>query len=120
MNAAATTVSHAELTADEAAALPPEVRRIYESKAFAELRARRGRFANWLTVIMCSIYYGFILVVAFAPQSLATKVDGVISVGIPVGVAIILAAIVLTGIYVRRANGEFDRLTAEALRSTRQ
>ena len=32
---------------------------------------------------------------------------------------VILSAIVLTAVYVRRANGEFDRLTAEALRSAR-
>ena len=36
--------------------------------------------------------------------------------GIPLGVGLILSAFVLTGIYVRRANGEFDRLNAEILR----
>ena len=35
------------------------------------------------------------------------------SSGIPVGVLIILSAFVLTGIYVRRANREFDPLTQQ-------
>lgn len=107
------------LTAQELAALAPDVRRIYESPAFARLRASRGRLATRLTTIMCAIYYGFILTIAFAPKVLATKVDDIITVGIPLGLGVILSAIVLTAVYVRRANGEFDRLTAEALRSAR-
>ena len=33
---------------------------------------------------------------------------GATSVGIPLGLGVIVSAILLTGIYVRRANGEFD------------
>ena len=114
MNAHAAPVADV-LTSEESAALPPDVRRIYQSPAFARLRARRGRFAIVLTVLMCAIYYGFILTVAFAPKLLAIRIDDVITVGMPVGLGVILSAIVLTGIYVWRANGEFDRLAAEAL-----
>ena len=95
----------------------PEILRILESPAFAELRARRRRFSSILTVLMLVIYYGFILAIAFAPQWLAIRVDGVITLGIPLGLGVILSAIVLTGVYVRRANGEFDALTVEAVRS---
>lgn len=97
----------------------PDILRIMASPAFAELRARRGRFAAILTTAMLVIYYGFILAIAFAPQWLAIRVDGVITLGIPLGLGVILSAIVLTGIYVRRANGEFDALTAEAVRSAK-
>ncbi|NIB50020.1 DUF485 domain-containing protein, partial [Salmonella enterica subsp. enterica] len=65
------------------------------------------------------IYYGFILTVAFAPKLLAIKIDDVITIGMPVGLGVILSAIVLTGIYVWRANGEFDRLAAEALKGAK-
>ncbi|MDB5397741.1 MAG: hypothetical protein JWM91_5247 [Rhodospirillales bacterium] len=37
--------------------------------------------------------------------------DAVTSVALPLGVGMALSAIVLTGLYVWRANGEFDRLT---------
>ena len=95
----------------------PEILRILESPAFAELRARRGRFATILTILMLAVYYGFILAIAFAPQLLAIRIDGVITLGIPLGLGVILSAIVLTGIYVKRANGEFDALTVKAVRS---
>jgi uncharacterized membrane protein (DUF485 family) len=80
---------------------------------YAVLVAKRKRFALILTILMLAIYYGFILVIAFSPKILAVPLSAgsVMTVGIPVGVLIILSAFVLTGIYVVRANGEFDRLT---------
>lgn len=98
-------------------AVAPDIRRILESKAFAELRAKRRRFSAILTTLMLAIYYGFIVAIAFAPGWLATPISGVITLGIPLGLGVILSAIVLTGIYVSRANGEFDRLTTTAIRS---
>jgi uncharacterized membrane protein (DUF485 family) len=64
---------------------------------------------------MLVIYYGFILVIAFAPKVLGTPLSAgsVITVGIPVGLGVIVSAFVLTGIYVARANSQFDRLTRE-------
>jgi len=104
-------------TASTEVHVAPEILRILESPAFIELRARRGRFAAILTTLMLLIYYGFILAIAFAPHWLAIRIDGVITLGIPLGLGVILSAIVLTGIYVRRANGEFDALTVKAVRS---
>jgi len=63
---------------------------------------------------MLAIYYAFIMVIAFQPDLLATPLsaDTITTVGIPAGVAIIISAFILTGIYVHRANGEFDELNA--------
>jgi uncharacterized membrane protein (DUF485 family) len=36
--------------------------------------------------------------------------------GIPLGFGVIVFTIVITGIYVNRANGEYDALTAEILK----
>ena len=86
--------------------------RIRENPAFQELVAKRSRFAWTLTIIMLVIYFGFILLVAFAKGFLGTPMGtGVTTIGIPIGVAVIVSAFVLTGIYVRRANSEFDALT---------
>ena len=89
------------------------VEAIKKHPLYAELVAKRKRFAWILTIIMLAIYYGFILVIAFAKQVLAVPLAAgmTTTVGIPIGVLIILSAFVLTGIYVFRANGEFDRLT---------
>jgi uncharacterized membrane protein (DUF485 family) len=79
---------------------------------YAELVSKRKRFAWILTILMLTIYYGFILAIAFAPKSLATPLwaGSVTTIGIPIGVLIIVSAFVLTGVYVFRANGEFDRI----------
>jgi uncharacterized membrane protein (DUF485 family) len=82
---------------------------------YRELIRARKRFAWTLTAAILIIYYGFILVIAFEPAWLAIPVaEGwTMTVGMPVGILIILGAFILTGIYVARANGQFDRLTKE-------
>ena len=78
---------------------------------FIDLERTRSSFAWTLTIIMLVIYYGFILLVAFAPRLMALPVIGEVTLGFPLGLAVILSAILLTGIYVWRANVEFDELT---------
>ena len=86
---------------------------------FGELEADRSRFSLTLTIIMLVIYFGFILLVAFAPGLLATPVSGVITLAFPLGLVVILSAIIVTGIYVLRANGRFDRLTRQIVEGAR-
>jgi len=74
---------------------------------------KRSHFAWTLCGAMLAIYFGFIFVVAFAPKVLGLSLGGVTTLGIPVGVAVIVSAFVLTGIYVRRANAEFDTITRQ-------
>lgn len=94
---------------------PELVAKVKNHPRYQELVSKRSRFAWILSIVMLLIYYTFILVIAFSPSSLATKIspDSVISVGIPVGIMIILSAFVITGIYVKRANGEFDEITKQ-------
>lgn len=96
--------------------------RIHENPRFQELVAKRERFAWILSAIMLGLYLAFILLIAFEPQVLGTKLSPGSSItwGIPIGVGLIVSAFVLTGIYVRRANGEFDRLNREVLKETQQ
>ncbi|MNT70407.1 Inner membrane protein YjcH [compost metagenome] len=64
--------------------------------------------------MMMVVYYGYILLVAFGKTLLSTRIgDGVMTWGIPIGLFVIVFTVVVTGIYVRRANGEFDNLTAQ-------
>jgi uncharacterized membrane protein (DUF485 family) len=66
---------------------------------------------------MLVIYFGFVLLVAFAKPLLARKIgSGVTSLGIVLGLAVIVCAFVLTGIYVQRANAQFDELTDDLTR----
>ena len=90
---------------------------VLRSPRFQELVRERTRFAWTLSIVMLVIYFGFILLVAFAKPLLATKIgDGVTSLGIILGLGVILSAFVLTGIYVQRANSRFDELTRHLTR----
>jgi len=91
------------------------VQRIVSHPKYQELKAKRTKFGWWLTLAMMLVYYGFILLVAFNKQFLSQKLGaGVMTVGIPIGFGVIVFTIVITAIYVRRANSEFDDL-AEAV-----
>ena len=91
--------------------------RVRQNPKFTELVQRRGRFAIVLSVIVLVAYYSFMMLVAFAPNLLSIPLsDGsALTVGTPIGAAIIIVSWLLTGLYVRRANGEFDRLNAEII-----
>lgn len=82
---------------------------------------RRRASLGWtLSAIMLAVYLGFILVVAYAPAFLAQRLGpGVTTLGIPVGLGVIIAAFVLTGVYVVKANAEFDRLTREIVEESK-
>ncbi|MBF8272599.1 MAG: hypothetical protein HW380_1704 [Magnetococcales bacterium] len=97
------------------------IERIQNHPKYQELVTKRSRFAWTLSVFMLLIYYAFVLVVAFIPKTLGTKIfaGSVISVGIPIGVFVIVSAFILTGVYVRRANGEFDDLTQQIKEDTK-
>ena len=86
-------------------------RRIASTPEFIELVTKRRSLGWTLTIIMLVIYYGFIALVAFAPATIGQNVGGAVTLGLPLGIAVILSAIILTGIYVGRAIGEFDRLS---------
>ena len=76
---------------------------------YVELVARRNRFTTLLTIAILAAYFGFILLIAFDKPFLAQPIGaGVTSLGILIGLGVIFFAILLTGLYVRRANGEFD------------
>lgn len=89
--------------------------RIRANPKFAALLRKRNSFAWTLTILMLLVYYGFIMLVAFAPAVVGQSVSGVITLGFPLGVGVIVVAILLTGIYVARANGQFDRMTREII-----
>jgi uncharacterized membrane protein (DUF485 family) len=88
------------------------VQRILDNPKYQQLRRRRSSFGWWLTAAMMIVYYGFILLVAFNKEFLSQRLgEGVMTVGIPIGFGVILFTIVITAIYVRRANSEFDELS---------
>ena len=85
---------------------------------YIKLKSARTRVGWTLSVLGMIAYYGFILLVAFDKPLLAQKLgNGVTTLGMPIGVAVIVFTIIITWIYVRRANSEFDALTDNITRS---
>jgi uncharacterized membrane protein (DUF485 family) len=88
--------------------------RIASDPKYQQLKATRSGFGWWLTLAMMIVYYGFIVLVAFDKPFLSQRLGaGVMTVGMPIGLFVIVFTIVITGIYVRRANKEFDALTEQ-------
>lgn len=92
--------------------------RVRQNPKFHELVRRRSRLAVILSVIVLGAYYGFMMIVAFAPDWLHAPLSqgGNLTVGVPVGAAIIVVSWLLTGLYSHFANGEFERLNNDVVR----
>lgn len=92
-----------------------ESARIRNHPRYKDLVSRQRRFVACLTAATLVPYFTFILVAAFAPNLLATKLSAtsIINIGWPLGLVFIIGAWLFTGLYIHRANGEFDELTAE-------
>lgn len=88
------------------------VGKIKNDPNYIELVSKRNGFALKLSILMLAVYFIFILTIAFVPEFLGTPIssDSVTTIGIPIGMAVIIFAFVLTGVYTKRANGEFDDL----------
>ena len=79
---------------------------------YHKLVKSRSRFGWWLTAAMMVVYYGYILLIAFDKEFLATKTgEGVMTWGMPIGLFVIIFTVLVTGVYVRRANSQYDELT---------
>ncbi len=86
---------------------------------FIDLERERGRLGWTLAIVMLAIYFGFVFLVAFAPSLMATPIAGVITLGFPLGLLVIISAIALTGIYVVEANRSFDVKTIRIKQASR-
>ncbi|MCL1961589.1 MAG: DUF485 domain-containing protein [Desulfovibrionaceae bacterium] len=94
----------------------PMVERIQANPKYQQLRTTRNRYGWVLTILMLIVYYGYTALVAFDKSFLAKPMgEGVTTIGIPIGMAIIVFSVIITGLYVRRANNEFDGLTRDIL-----
>ncbi len=91
--------------------------RIRANPKYQELVSKRNAYGWIMTILMLVVYYGYITLIAFNKEFLAQKLGtGVTSVGIPIGLGVILFTVLITGIYIRRANTEFDALKEQVIK----
>lgn len=91
--------------------------RMRANPKFQELVTRRGRFAWTLAIIVLTLFYGFVMVVAFSPAVLGQPIaeGSKVTLGVAIEFFMFIFFWVLTALYVRRANTEFDALTQEVV-----
>ncbi len=99
---------------------PASLAEVAQNPRYQQLVRERSRFSWTLTAIMLAVFFGYILLIAFAPEILARPISGTITLGIPVGIGVILCGILLTGIYVQRANTRFDPMIREIVEESRR
>jgi uncharacterized membrane protein (DUF485 family) len=83
---------------------------IHDDPRFHDLERKRGIFSWSLALIILICYFSFIIIIAFFPHLFAQTISHGSSItwGIPIGLFVIIISFLLTGIYVYRANREFD------------
>ena len=93
-------------------------KKIRNNPNFLNLVRLRNRISWALTIIIISCYFTFITIIAFAPNIFSQILfsDSVITLGIIIGLLIILLSIFLTGVYVYIANKKLDELNQRAIK----
>ncbi len=84
------------------------VHEVIESADFKHIVARRWSVSMTLLVLLFVTYYGYILLIGMNREAMAQKIGEFTTLAIPVGVAVILIAFVLTAYYVVWANKSYD------------
>ena len=83
-------------------------RQMLDSAEFKAMVTKRWTVSVVLTIVLFLVYYGYIVLIAVDKTFMAQKIGEVTTLGIPLGVAVILLSWVLTAIYVIWANKVHD------------
>lgn len=99
----------------------PVIDKIRSNPKYLQLKRARNRFGWTLTLLMLVVYYGYISLIAFNKSLLAQPLGtGVTTLGVPLGMGVIIFTVVITGIYVARANSAYDALSKEIVEGATQ
>jgi uncharacterized membrane protein (DUF485 family) len=85
------------------------IEKIKNNPSYQELVEKRSSFGWKMAIIMLVVYYAFILTIAFSPKTLGISLGGVTTIGIPIGIFIILIFIVFRIMKYTRKNKIYDR-----------
>lgn len=84
---------------------------------YIALTRARSRITWILSIATFVVYFSVILLIAFAPDSLGEPISsGVTSIGILLGLGVILFCLLVTGIYVYYANKVLEPLKQAVVR----
>lgn len=96
--------------------------RMRANPKFHDLVHRRKRFAWTLAGIVLTMFYGFVLTVAFSPATIGQPIsdDSRWTVGIVAELFLFVFFWLLTALYIYRANTQFDLATEQIINEARK
>jgi len=83
-------------------------REMLDSHEFRDMVRRRWRVSLALTAALFALYYGYILLIALDRPLVSRRIGEVTTLGIPLGIAVIVLSWALTAAYVAWANRAYD------------
>jgi uncharacterized membrane protein (DUF485 family) len=81
---------------------------VINSPDFKKIVAKRWSLSSVLLALLFVTYYGYVVIIGVDKTIFAQKIGEVTTLGIPVGIGVIIFAFVLTAIYVVWANTIYD------------
>lgn len=81
---------------------------LQRSSEFAELRSRFRKFVFPMTALFLAWYFLYVLLSTYAHEFMSTKVFGNVNVGLLFGLGQFVSTFVITMLYARWADREFD------------
>jgi uncharacterized membrane protein (DUF485 family) len=81
---------------------------VIESPEFKRLVVKRWSVSLILLALLFGMYYGYILLIPYAPDLMRTRLGATVTVAIPLGIGVIAVAFILTAVYVGWANEKYD------------
>lgn len=87
---------------------------IINSAEFKDLLKARKKLSSYIVSVIIPAYFGFVLLIAFSPDTLATTFgDNPVSIAIYAGLALLLISFLLTAVYLKVSNGKITQLQNE-------
>ncbi|GMA18070.1 DUF485 domain-containing protein [Arsenicicoccus piscis] len=86
---------------------------VQRSPEFTELRSKLHRFVFPTTAFFLAWYFLYVLLAAFAPGFMSTRVVGNINIGLIFGLLQFVTTFAITIAYIRWADRQFDPRAAE-------
>ncbi len=92
-----------------------ELKKILTDPDFQSLVKKVTTVSLIFTAAILIVYYAFILLLAYGKEFLGQPISegSATTVGIPIGIGVIIAAWVLTGLYVYWANKNYDPMVKQ-------
>jgi uncharacterized membrane protein (DUF485 family) len=96
-------------------------RKVLENPEFQKMERQKSMLGWGFSAIILIMYFSFIWIIGSNPDLLRTPVsaNGITTWGIYVGIFVIVFSFVTTGIYVSIANGKFEKMTQDVVKSVR-